>query len=249
VATYVRIGTMNAVLGLLESGAWDADFLASVRLADPVGAFHRVSRDLTLSEPLRLASGGSATALEIQRRYLSMANDSMDDAAGSEAWDVARRWGSLLDRLEQDPELAAREVEWVAKLRILDGLRRRGGLEWDSPRLAAADLQWTDVRPERGLAARLAAAGAVDVLFGEAQVARAVDEPPPSTRAYLRGMAVGKHGAAVAAANWDSLTLELPGEAALRRWAMPDPFRSNAAEAGEAMAASATLEELLARLA
>ena len=52
------------------------------------------------------------------------------------------------------PDLAE-ELDWVAKLRILEGYRSRDGLSWDDPRLALVDLQYSDVRRDKGLYYRL----------------------------------------------------------------------------------------------
>ncbi len=103
---------------------------------------------------------------------------------------MLERWASVLDRLGRDPQLCAAEVEWVAKLRVIDAMRRRDHLAWDHPRLAAMDFQWSDVRPERGLYHRLVAAGAVERLVTDEEVERAVHEPPDDTRAYFRGTVV-----------------------------------------------------------
>src|SRR5690606_12739416 len=103
---------------------------------------------------------------------------------------VLERWASVLERLGEDPVLCAREVEWVAKHRLLEAMRRRDGLTWDHPRLAAMDIQWSDLRPERGLYHRLLAAGAVERLVDPEDVARAVHSPPEDTRAYFRGTVV-----------------------------------------------------------
>jgi len=48
------------------------------------------------------------------------------------------------------------ELDWVAKLSILEGYRSRDGLDWDAPRLHLVDLQYADVRSDKGLYNRLA---------------------------------------------------------------------------------------------
>ena len=90
------------------------------------------------------------------------------------------RWESVLARLEKDPTECARELDWVAKLRLLEGFRQRENLAWDAARLQLIDLQWSDVRPEKGLYHRLAARG---------QVERIVDRR--RDRARRRGAAGG----------------------------------------------------------
>ena len=188
VATYLRLGTTSLVLWLIEravsdSGAGGA--LAAIdrlTLRDPVQAVHLVSHDLTLTTRLELADGRRLTALEIQREYLTAVrsalartNEDLDDQSA----DVLDRWASLLDRLGTDPSSCAREVEWLAKLRLLEGMRRRDHLAWDHPRLEAMDLQWSDVRPERGLYHRLVSAGAVELLVTPDEVARGGPAPAP----------------------------------------------------------------------
>ena len=71
----------------------------------------------------------------------------------------------------------AGELDWVAKLRLLNGYRDRDGLDWDAPRLQLVDLQYSDVRPEKGLYHRLVARGAMQTLLD-----RRGDRTRPSTR-------------------------------------------------------------------
>ncbi len=71
------------------------------------------------------------------------------------------RWESVLDRLGRDPMLCADELDWVAKLRLLEGYREREELGWASPKLQLVDLQYADVRPEKGLYHRLVARGSM----------------------------------------------------------------------------------------
>ena len=82
---------------------------------------------------------------------------------------------------------ARREVDWVAKLAVLEGYRGRDSLGWGDPRLKAVDLQWSDVRAERGLAHRLAATGRLEMLVEEDAVRAAVTQAPTDTRAWFRG--------------------------------------------------------------
>lgn len=251
VATFLRLGTTSLVLWLVEQAADRPgllDFVPRVRLADPVDAVRRVSRDLTLRAPLELADGRTATALEIQRAYL----DAVRDAVGRPDADTAEvldRWSSVLDRLGTDPSSCAREVEWVAKLRLLEAMRTRDRMGWDNPRLAAMDIQWSDVRPERGLYHRLAAAGAVERLVDGEQVARAVHEPPADTRAYFRGTVVRKFPGQVRAASWDSVVLDVPGHASLRRVPLRDPWRGTKVHVGELLEACPDADTLVERLA
>jgi len=254
-ATYLRMGTTSLVLWLLERAQQDAATRAALaaidglRLADPVDAVHQVSHDLTLGKPLDLADGRQLTAIEVQRTYLDTVRAALGGVAPDEQTaDVLARWDSLLRRLADDPSSCAREVEWLAKLRLLEGMRRRDHLAWDHPRLAAVDLQWSDVRPERGLYFRLEAAGAVERLVDDEAVAAAVKEPPDDTRAFFRGEAVRRYPSEVSAASWDSVVFDVPGAHSLQRVPMRDPSRGTRAHVGALLDASPDATTLLKAL-
>jgi proteasome accessory factor A len=249
VSTYLKMGTTALLLWLLERGSVPLE-LDALALADPVAEVQAVSRDLSLTHRLTLADGRSMTALEIQRTYLeTLAGAVAADGDGdAQTADVLARWASVLARLGDDPMSCAAEVEWVAKLRLLEAMRARDHLGWDSARLAALDLQWSDVRPERGVYARLAASGAVERLVSEEAVLAAVDSPPPDTRAYFRGESVRRFAADIAAANWDCVIFDIPSEPMLRRVPMPEPHRGTREHVGSLLERSPDAAALIAEL-
>lgn len=256
VATYLKLGTTSLVLWLVERAASGTDTdlgaaLDRLALADPVTATHTVSHDLALTARLKLADGRRLTALEVQREYLAAVRTALGrggDPVDDQTADVLARWGSLLDRLATDPASCAREVEWLAKMRLLEGLRRRDHLDWDHPRLAAVDLQWSDLRPERGLYHRLVGAGAVERLVADESVATAVSHPPEDTRAYFRGETIARFGAHVSAASWDSVVFDVPGSPTLQRVPMRDPLRGTKAHVAALLDSSPDVRSLVAAL-
>ena len=138
------------------------DFLPrDFTFAAPVQALRRVSYDLTLRRPLELADGSTVTALDVQWELLDRAKkfgevQGFESVGGDEVGaEIVRRWESVLTALETDPMSVADQVDWVAKHRLIDGYRERHGLSWDDARLAAMDLQYHDLRPDKGLAARV----------------------------------------------------------------------------------------------
>jgi len=157
--------------------------------------------------------------------------------------EVLRRWEMVLHGLETDPMSLARQLDWVAKLRLLEAYRERHGCGWDDHRLAAMDLQYHDLRPERSLFARLD----TEKLIDEQSVISAITEPPRNTRAWFRGQCLTKWPAEVVTANWDSLVFDL-GTDPLRRVPMMDPLRGTADHVDELLQQSATPSELLDRL-
>src|SRR6266513_5929164 len=201
-----------------------------------------------MAAPLELADGRSMTALEIQWELLDLARKYAEDR-GLEAVDeetgrdVLDRWEATLSALEVDPMTLVRQLDWVAKYQLVDAYRQRHSLGWDDPKLAAMDLQYHDVRPEKSLFARLNS----ERLVSEDAVVTAVTEPPPSTRAYFRGRCLQKWSSSIAAANWDSLVFDL-GTDPLRRVPMMEPLRGTAAHVDTLLEDCSSPAELLERL-
>src|SRR5207237_397585 len=126
--------------------------------------------------------------------------------------------------LEVDPMQLAGQIDWVAKYTLVDAYRERRGLRWDDHKLAAMDLQYHDIRPERSLFARLD----TEKLLSEESVVEAITEPPKGTRAYFRGKCLQRWASSIAAANWDSMVFDL-GTDPLRRVPMMEPLKGTAA--------------------
>jgi proteasome accessory factor A len=149
----------------------------------------------------------------------------------------------VLAALESDPMTLAHQLDWVAKYRIINGYRERHGLNWQDHRLAAMDLQYHDVSPERSLYARVGA----ERLLDADSVVNAVSEPPETTRAYFRGKCLQRWSSAIAAANWDSLVFDLGGDP-LRRVPMMEPLRGTKTHVEELLNSVSNPAELVERL-
>ncbi|MDN5685434.1 MAG: proteasome accessory factor PafA2 [Brachybacterium sp.] len=209
-STFLKLGTTSLVLAALEEEHRTGDpILPDLRLADPVAAVRTISHDPSLQATVTLTDGRELTALAIQRLLLE-ALSATADREDEETAQVLVTWGELLDLLERDPALAADRVEWVAKLQLLQRYRSRHGLDWSDPRLVMVDLQYSDLRPGRGLFMKLRAAGAVTTLVEQDEVDAAVTTAPTSTRAHLRGGLIAAHGQHVPSAGWDAITLAGP---------------------------------------
>ena len=159
--------------------------------------------------------------------------------------DVLARWESVLTRLERDPMECAGELDWVAKLKLLNQYRDRDGLDWDDAKLHLIDLQYADIRPDKGLYHRLAAAGRIERLLDDATIEAAMHDPPVDTRAYFRGRCLEKYADSVAAASWDSVIFDLPGRESLQRVPTIDPLRGTRAHVGELIDRSDSAQALV----
>jgi proteasome accessory factor A len=244
VATFLKVGTTALVLAMVEDDFLDREFVFST----PVAAMRQVSYDLSLRAPLELVDGSTITALEVQwelfdraRKYAE--DHGLDCVGGEVGAEVLRRWEAVLTGLETDPSTLAGQLDWVTKLRLLEGYRARHDLSWDDARLAAMDLQYHDLRPERSLAAR----AGLERITTDEEVEAATTEPPSDTRAYFRGKCLQRWPDDIVAANWDSLVFDV-GEEPLRRVPMMEPSRGTAAHVGTLLAESETPSELLERL-
>jgi proteasome accessory factor A len=140
--------------------------------------------------------------------------------------------------------LCAGELDWVAKLRLLEGYRERESLAWGASKLALVDLQYSDVRPEKGLYHRLVARGSMKTLFTPEEVRTAMVEPPEDTRAYFRGRCLAQYASEVVAASWDSVIFDV-GRESLVRVPMMEPLRGTKAHVGSLFDRCASAKDLL----
>ena len=248
VANFLKVGTTSLVLAMIEDD-WFLRANRDVALQSPVAAMRKVSYDLDLSTPLDLADGRTMTALELQWEYLDLARKyaedrGLDPVGGPEIGrDILRRWEQVLTALESDPMSLASQLDWVAKYRLINAYRDRHGLSWRDHKLAAMDLQYHDVNPQRSLFARLG----METLLDPDSIVEAVTEPPETTRAYFRGKCLQKWASSIAAANWDSLVFDLGGDP-LRRVPMMEPLRGTRSHVEELLSSVSSPAELLERL-
>jgi proteasome accessory factor A len=243
-ATLLKMGTTALVLSMIEGGGPDL----GITLANPVAAMHEVSHDLLMEAKLECLDRAPMTALEIQHAYLDAARAHVGpdpDAATSEVLDL---WEEVLVMLEREPFELADRLDWVAKLALLEGYRRRDGLDWSAPRLAAVDLQYADTRPGRSLAMRLEQRGLLRRITTDAQVGVATTEAPEDTRAWFRGQCVRRFGDRVAAASWDSVIFDVPGRNALVRVPTSDPLRGTREHVASLLDSCSGVGQLVAAL-
>jgi len=244
IATYLKVGTTSLVLAMIE----DSWLTVDLSVDGPVAALRAVSHDPALRHLLTLRDGRKMTAVQLQMEYLEQARKYVEDRYGTDidaqTADILTRWESILTRLEDDPMTCGRELDWVAKLAIAEGYRTRDNLPWSDPRLQLVDLQYHDVRPDKGLYNRLVARGRMDRLVTEDDVIRAMTEPPEDTRAYFRGRCLAQYPQQVAAASWDSVIFDI-GRDSLQRVPTLEPLRGTKSHVGALLARCRTAAELV----
>lgn len=248
IATYLKVGTTSLVLAMIEDRFISRDL--SVDL--PVASLRAVSHDPTLRHEVTLADGRHLTGIQLQMEYLDLAKKYVEDRYGADAdpqtVDVLARWEDVLNRLESDPMSLADQLDWVAKLKLIEQYRTRDGLAWDDAKLQLIDYQYSDIRPEKGLYHRLVGAGRIQRLLTDADVESAMTNPPTETRAYFRGRCLEKYATDIAAASWDSVIFDLPGRESLQRVPTIDPLRGTKAHVGDLIDSCETAEQLVRAL-
>jgi proteasome accessory factor A len=245
-ATYLKLGTTAIVLSMIEEGFLrDRDWSP----ARPVAEMHAVSHDVSLAHRVALADGRSLTAVEVQQEILDAARTfcAREDHAplDEQTEHVLAEWQRMLDGLASDPSTLARELDWVAKHALMEGFVRRDGIAWDSPRLQLIDLQYADIRPDKGLAARLEDRGLLVRMFTDEDVDRAVHSPPDDTRAYFRGECMRRYPDSIAAASWDSVVFDVPGTDSLLRVPTLEPMRGTRVHVGRLLDSSPDVRTLI----
>jgi len=245
VQTYLKLGATAIVLAMID----DDVVPQPLTFKTPVKTLREVSYDIDLARRHELADGRQMSALEVQWEYLELARKYAEshglevvggDAIGS---DVLDRWEHMLSALESDPMSLADQVDWIAKRRLYEGFVERHGIEWNDNKLAALDLQYHDLRPDKCLARRIGLQRITD----DADVGIAVDTPPATTRAYFRGRCLDKFPDQIVAANWDSMVFDVGGDP-LRRVPMLEPLRGTEAHVGTLLDDCDDAAELLRRL-
>ena len=241
-STYLKVGTTSLVLAMIEARA----LTEAITIEDPVEALQAISHDPSLTHEVRLRDGRRMTAIEVQRLYLEMAEKFVDQRGEADAQtaDVLSRWAAVLDDLAADPMRCADRLDWPAKLRLLEGYRSRDGLGWGSSQLQLVDLQYSDVRPEKGLYHRLVARGSMQRLLTDDEVTRAMVSPPTDTRAFFRGECLRRYPAQVAAASWDSVVFDLGRENLVRIPTM-EPLRGTRDHVGQLFESTSSAQELV----
>jgi len=245
VATFLKTGALAVVLNMIEDNATPGE---EWQLANPVQALRAIARDPTLRETVERKDGHHVTPCEIQWAYLDAAKSYLKDRETSH-WqlEVLERWEAVLAQLEDDPQKAGRTVDWVTKHTLMRQIADRDGLAWDDAKLALVDLQYHDVRMDKGLYYRLAAAGRVERLVAEQEIVKATTEPPEDTRAYFRGRCLAKYAPQIAAAGWDAIIFDI-GRETLQRVPMLEPTRGTAAHTAGVLDDSPTAEDLIRNL-
>jgi proteasome accessory factor A len=191
--TFLKVGTCAILLRMLEE---PTVVLRDMTLENPIRAIREISHDLTCRRRVRLANGREASAYDIQAEYLERALKYAERRQLSPLETKAlEMWEHVMNGLEKDPFTLDREVDWVIKHNLIENYRAKHDLPLTHPRVALLDLQYHDVNRQRGVFYKMQDRDLVERLPSvpgddedpDTAIATAMETPPQTTRARLRG--------------------------------------------------------------
>lgn len=130
-ATFLKVGVTALIVAMADAGLAPAN---GIQLADPLAALQTVAGDITCKKPIALTHGSSMSAIEIQRRYLELAEAHVGDSfMFMPAWaeEVCLRWRQVLNQLEDAPGSVEQMLDWGIKLALYANHARSLGLRWE----------------------------------------------------------------------------------------------------------------------
>jgi proteasome accessory factor A len=223
-ASFLKVGATSILLRMLED---PSVVLRDMTLENPIRAIREISHDLTLKRRVRLANGRELSALEIQTEYLNRALRYAELKGLSPLEDQALgMWEHCLTNLQRDAFTLDAQCDWVIKHNLVEAYRAKHNLPLSHPRIALLDLQYHDVNRERGVFYKLQDKGRVERVCTDEAIDDAIEQPPQTTRARLRGEFIrrAKERKRDYTVDWVHLKLN---DQAQRTVLCKDPFRAH----------------------
>lgn len=187
-ANFLKVGTCALLLRLIE----ETDFLLRPTIENPIRSIRDISNDIECEKKVRLVDGRELNARQIQLLYLEEAQRcSAKIDLTEEEKQTLICWEDCLVALKDDPMSLYRKCDWVAKYKLAQEFCEKNDIGMSHPKLSALDIFYHDINPDRGIYYLLDKKGQTEKLWNatdmEADVQKAMEEPPPTTRAKIRG--------------------------------------------------------------
>lgn len=208
-ATFLKVGTTSIVLRMIE----DNFIKKRLALRDSVRAIQQISEDTTCTQQIELESGKRLSAVELQREYLECAKLYFEHEESSpDENKIMAYWEGILTCLETDPMQLDRILDWVAKKKLIETYVTQRRLKWDSAKVMMLDLQYHNIRQDRGLYYKLEKKDLVQKMVADKEIENAMHYPPETTRAKFRGRFVklANERKVLCGVNWSYIQLYEP---------------------------------------
>ena len=197
----LKVGTVDLILRMIEAGV----IMRDMRMENPIRSIREISHDLSGRALVRLANGRQLTALEIQQEYLNKVTAFVEEngAHNPHVPLILDLWERTLRAIESGDYQHHRHRNRLGDQEEADGqLPRRHGLGLDAPRIAQLDLTYHDISRPRGLSTCSSRAAPSGRVADDTAIKDAVDAPPQTTRAKLRGDFVRRRRSWAATTPW-----------------------------------------------
>ncbi|MBA2282884.1 MAG: Pup--protein ligase [Actinomycetota bacterium] len=221
--TFLKVGATAVLLRMLED---PSVVLRDMTLENPIRAIRDISHDLTCTKKVRLANGRDVSALDIQNEYLGRAlRYAEQKGLPPQEQKALDMWEHCVTTLARDPFELDTEIDWVIKHRLIEAYRDKHDLPLSHPRVSLLDLQYHDINRARGLFYKLQERGLAERTCTDEEIDEAVETPPQTTRARLRGEFIRKAKERKRDYTVDWVHLKL-NDQAQRTVLCKDPFKS-----------------------
>jgi proteasome accessory factor A len=185
--TVLKVATTELMLRAAELGLLKDKFT----IENPIRTIREISNDLKFRNSFRLSSGREITALQMQNEMYNivLSMSSLDEILEKPFYRYALNlWRRSLDALEsQDYSLVDMELDWMIKRKFMNSYKEKHQLNDMDSRLILLDISYHNIRKDRGLFYILEKSGMAKTLITNNDVNSAMENPPETTRAALRG--------------------------------------------------------------
>jgi proteasome accessory factor A len=185
--TVLKVATTELMLRAAELGILKDKFT----IENPIKTIREISNDLKFRNSFRLSSGREITALQMQNEMFNIVSSmpGLDEILEKPFYRYALNlWRRSLDALEsQDYSLVDMELDWMIKRKFMNSYKEKHQLNDMDSRLILLDISYHNIRKDRGLFYILEKSGMAKTLITNNDVNSAMENPPETTRAALRG--------------------------------------------------------------
>ena len=185
--TVVKVATTELMLRAAELGLLKDKFT----IENPIKTIRDISTDLKFRNSFRLSSGREITALQMQNEMYNIVSSmpGLDELLEKPFYRYALNlWRRSLDALEsEDFSLVDMELDWMIKRKFMNSYKEKHQLNDMDSRLILLDISYHNIRKDRGLFYILEKSGMAKTLITNNDVNSAMENPPETTRAALRG--------------------------------------------------------------
>lgn len=185
--TVLKVATTELILRSAELGLLKDNFT----IENPIKTIREISNDLKFRNSFRLSSGREITALQMQNEMYNIVSSmpGLDELLEKPFYRYALNlWRRSLDALEsEDYSLVDMELDWMIKRKFMNSYKEKHQLNDMDSRLILLDISYHNIRKDRGLFYILEKSGMAKTLITNNDVNSAMENPPETTRAALRG--------------------------------------------------------------